>query len=118
MTAITGATSAVMAPFPASAAVVTISQIDATSNTKATVSWSYSVNGAKLSGTYSGLPKNMAKNSCNNKYPCYFILSSVQYPYTPLFGSFMTGTLRLSDSLLVTPRVSKCVQYNGTPASC
>jgi Flp pilus assembly protein TadG len=118
MTAITGAVSQVMAPFNTTSTIVTISQIDATSNTKATVSWSYSVNGTKLSGTYTGLPKNMAKNTCNNKYPCYFILSSVQYPYTPLFGSFMTGTLTLSDSLLVTPRVSKCVQYNGTPATC
>jgi Flp pilus assembly protein TadG len=118
MSEITSATSAVMAPFPASSAVITISQIDATSNSKATVSWSYTVNGTKLSGTYKGLPAKMAKNTCNNKYPCYFILSSVKYPYTPLFGSFMTGTLTLSDSLLVTPRVSKCVQYNGTPATC
>ena len=118
MSAITSATSAVMAPFSTSAAVVTISQIKATSNTAATVSWSYSVNGTKLSGSYTGLPSNIAKNSCNNKYPCYFILSSVQYPYTPLFGHYMTGSLTLSDTLLVTPRVSTCVQYNSTPATC
>jgi Flp pilus assembly protein TadG len=118
MSAITSATSAVMAPFPSSAAVVTISQIKATSASAATVSWSYTVNGTALTGSYTGLPANMAKNSCNNTYPCYFILSSVQYPYTPLFGHYMTGSLTLSDTLLVTPRVSKCVQYNGTPSSC
>jgi Flp pilus assembly protein TadG len=118
MSTITAATSAVMAPFPSSAAIVTISQIKATSASAATVSWSYTVNGTALSGSYTGLPANMAKNSCNNTYPCYFILSSVQYPYTPLFGHYMTGSLTLSDTLLVTPRVSKCVQYNSTPTTC
>ena len=118
MSAITSATSQVMAPYSSSSTAVTISQIKATSATAATVSWSYTVNGTKLSGTYTGLPANMAKNSCNNKYPCYFILSSVAYTYTPLFGHYMTGPLTLSDTLLVTPRVSTCVQYNGTPATC
>ncbi|MGC1358226.1 MAG: TadE/TadG family type IV pilus assembly protein [Xanthobacteraceae bacterium] len=118
MSAITSATSQVMAPYSSSSTAVTISQIKATSANAATVSWSYTVNGTALSGTYTGLPANMAKNSCNKTYPCYFILSSVAYTYTPLFGHYMTGPLTLSDTLLVTPRVSTCVQYNGTPATC
>jgi Flp pilus assembly protein TadG len=118
MAAITGAVSQVMAPYSTTSTIVTISQIKATSASAATVSWSYSVNGTPLTGTYTGLPANMAKNSCNNAYPCYFILSAVSYPYTPLFGHFMTGSLTLSDTLLVTPRSSVCVQYNGTPSSC
>jgi Flp pilus assembly protein TadG len=118
MTAITSATSAVLAPYSSTPTVITISQIKATSSSAATVSWSYSVNGTALSGTYTGLPSNMAKNSCNNSYPCYFILSQVSYTYTPMFGSYMTGPLTLSDSLLVTPRTSECVEYNGTPSSC
>jgi Flp pilus assembly protein TadG len=122
MSAITGAVSQVMAPYSSSSTVVTISQIKATSATAATVSWSYTVNGTALSGTYSGLPANMAKNSCatvpTTAKPCYFILSAVSYTYTPLFGHYMTGPLTLSDTLLVTPRVSTCVQYNGTPSSC
>jgi Flp pilus assembly protein TadG len=118
MSAITSATSQVMAPYSSSSTAVTISQIKATSANAATVSWSYTVNGTALSGTYTGLPANMAKNSCNNKYPCYFILSSVAYTYTPLFGHYMTGPLTLSDTLLVTPRVSTCIQYNNVPASC
>jgi Flp pilus assembly protein TadG len=118
MASITGAVSQVMAPFSTTSTIVTISQIKATSATAATVSWSYSVNGTPLTGTFTGLPANMAKNSCNSVYPCYFILSAVAYPYTPLFGHFMTGSLTLSDNLLVTPRSSACVQYNGTPSSC
>lgn len=109
-----------MAPFPSSSTVVTISQIKATSNTKATVSWSYSVNGTALTtgAMYSGLPSNIAKDACNKTYPCYFILSQVQYPFTPMFGSYLTGTLMLSDSLFVTPRSSECIQYNSIPSTC
>ena len=118
MSAITGAVSQVMAPYSSTSTIVTISQIKATSASAATVSWSYSVNGTPLTGSYTGLPSNMARNTCNNTYPCYFILSSVAYPYTPLFGNYMTGSLTLSDTLLVTPRVSKCVQYNNVPATC
>ena len=116
MSAILSATSQVMAPYSSTSTAVTISQIRAGSASSATVSWSQTVNGTQLSGTYTGLPANMAKNSCNNKYPCYFILSSVSYNYTPLFGHYMTGALTLSDTLLVTPRSSQCVQYNGVPA--
>ena len=105
MSAITSATSAVMAPFPSSAAVVTISQIKATSASAATVSWSYTVNGTALSGSYTGLPTNMAKNSCNNTYPCYFILSSVQYPYTPLVRP-------LHD------RIAHAFRYSSRDAAC
>jgi len=118
MTSITSAVSTVLAPYSSTPTKITISQIKATSKTAATVSWSYTVNGTKLSGSYTGLPSNMAKNSCNNTYPCYFILSQVSYTYTPMFGSYMTGPLTLSDSLLVTPRSSKCIQYNSTPSSC
>ena len=35
-----------------------------------------------------------------------------------VFGAFITGPITLSDSLYTTPRVSTCVQYNGTPSSC
>jgi len=116
MPTITSAITQMLAPYSSTSAVVTISQIKATSNTAATVSWSYSAGGTALSGSYTGLPSNMAKNSCNNTYPCYFILSQVSYTYTPLFGSYMTGSLTLSDSLLVTPRTTECVQYNNVPA--
>jgi Flp pilus assembly protein TadG len=117
MTSITGATGAVLAPYSSSPTVVTISQIKATSATNATVSWSYSVNGTALAGTYT-LPTNFAKNTCGGTYPCYVILASVSYTYTPLFGSYMTGPITLSDSLYVTPRISTCVQYNSIPSSC
>lgn len=120
MTGITNATAKVLAPYPSAPAVVTISQIEATSNANATVSWSYSVNGTALAAgsSYTSLPPNFAQDSCGGTYPCYLILSSVSYTYTPEFGAFFTGPLTFSDSLYVTPRISECIQYNGTPSSC
>lgn len=120
MTAITGAASAVLSPYPSGPTVVTISQIKATSNTQAQVSWSYSLNGTALTtgATYTGLPTSFAKNSCGGSYPCYVIVASVSYTFTPTFGAFLTGPITLADGLLVTPRSSVCIQYNGVPSSC
>jgi len=120
MTAITAATTAVLAPYSSAPTVVVISQIKATSATQAVVSWSYSPTGTALTqgSTYSSLPTNFASNSCGGTYPCYVIMASVSYTYTPLFGAFLTGPITLSDGLYTTPRISTCVQYNSIPASC
>lgn len=120
MTGITSATAAVLAPYSTTPLVMTVSQIKATSATQAVVSWSNSVNGTALTAgaPFTGLPANIATNTCNGTYPCYFILATVSYTYTPAFGSFLTGPIVLSDNLYVTPRVSVCVMYNSTPATC
>lgn len=118
MTAITGAASAILAPYSSSPITLVISQIKATSSSAAAVSWSYSpTSGAALTQA-PALPSSFAANSCNGSYPCYFILASVSYSFTPMFGAFLTGPITLSDSLYTTPRVSTCVIYNGTPSSC
>lgn len=119
MTAITGATGAVLSPYSNTPTVVTISQIKATSSTAATVSWSYSLNGTALTqGATFTLPTNFAKNSCGGSYPCYVVLAAVSYAYTPEFGAYLSGPITLSDSLYVTPRVSECIQYSGVPSRC
>ncbi len=120
MTAITGATTAILAPYASSSATAIVSQIKATSATAAVVSWSYAVNGTALTqnGPFSGLPTNFAADTCNSTYPCYAILAQVSYSFTPMFGAFLTGPITLSDSLYTTPRVSTCVQYNSTPSTC
>lgn len=114
MTSITGATSTVLAPYSGTPTVVIITQIKATSATAATVSWSYSATAGQAlpqGSSVSTLPANLAKNSCNNTYPCYLILAQVSYTFTPTFGYFITGTLNLADSLYVTPRSSECIIY-------
>lgn len=125
MTAITGSSSAVLAPFSSSGVVEKITQIKATSLTAATVSWSYSLNGtAYSSGAAWTLPSQFRtmngaiSGSACNSFPCYYILAEVAYTYTPVFGKFITGPITLNDSVYVTPRSSVCVQYNSVPATC
>lgn len=127
MGTITSAGSTVLSPYSSTPLTIVLTQIKATSNTKATVSWSYAVNGtAYATGTTFNLPTNMANDTCGSgnysgtsppsgKGGCYLILSQVSYSYTPMFGAFMTGTLALSDSLYVAPRSTQCVQYNSVP---
>lgn len=124
MTAITAAAGAVLAPYSSTPTVVTISQIKATSNTSAKVNWSHSLNGTALTaGNTFTLPSNLANDACgsgdySSSKACYLIYSQVSYTYTPTFGAFLTGPISLSDSLYVTPRISQCIIYNGTPSSC
>ncbi len=120
MSSITGAVTAILAPYSSSPIVLVISQIKATSATAAVVSWSYSVGGSAFTqgASFTGLPSNFAQNSCNSTYPCYAIYAEVSYTFTPSFGAFLTGPITLSDSIYTTPRVSTCVVYNSVPSSC
>lgn len=119
MSGITAATAAIFAPYSNTPSQIVISQIKATTATKATVSWSATVNGTALTqGASYSLPSNFGKNTCGGTYPCYLILASVTYTYTPMFGAFVTGPITLSDSIYTVPRISTCVQYNGVPSTC
>jgi Flp pilus assembly protein TadG len=113
MTAITGATSAVLAPYASSPVVVVISQvaISAGGKTTATIDWSATLNGTALTSAVT-LPSAIASstNTCGT-YPCYLILAQVSYTFTPMFGYFTKGNIVLSDSLYVAPRSSKCIPY-------
>jgi Flp pilus assembly protein TadG len=114
MTTITGATSAVFAPYASAPAIVTISQIKATSASQAQVNWSYSPTAGQAlaqGSAVTNLPANFGQNTCGSTFPCYVIMATVRYTYTPTFGYFITGTLTLSDALYATPRSSTCVQY-------
>ena len=113
MQAITGATSAVLAPYPSAQAVVTITQIKQTNASQATVSWSYSLNGTAYGtgATWSRLPSGLTTNNACTGYPCYLIFAEVSYQYTPSFGYFILGTLTFSDNLYATPRSSTCIPY-------
>ena len=124
MTGITNATTAILAPYSSTPVIVIVSQIVATSNTQATVSWSYSPTAGQAltpGATFTGLPTNFVSDTCSNvssSNACYAIYAQVKYTFTPMFGAFLTGPITLSDSIFTTPRISQCVQYNGTPSSC
>ena len=119
MTAITGSSAAVLAPYSGSPVVEKITQIKATSASVAKVSWSYSLNGtAYTAGATWTLPSQFTTTNACNSYPCYFIYAEVSYTYTPAFGYFVTGPITLKDNLYATPRSSVCIQYNSTPSTC
>jgi Flp pilus assembly protein TadG len=113
MQAITGATAAVLAPYPSAPAAVTITQVKQTTSSQATVSWSYSLNGTAYAAgtTWARIPTVLTTNNACNSYPCYLIFAEVKYTFTPSFGYFITGTLNFSDNLYATPRSSTCIPY-------
>ncbi len=123
MTAITGASAAVLAPYSSSPVVVVISQlsISAGAKTTATVDWSATLNGTALAkGSSVTLPTSIASstNTCGT-YPCYLIFGQVSYTYNPTFGYFAKGGITLSDSVYVAPRSSTCIPYVPvTGATC
>jgi Flp pilus assembly protein TadG len=114
MTAILGATSVVMAPYNSSTPVVTVSQIEITSSSAATVEWSASQGGTARTVVPS-LPSALKTSST---YPIYLIFAEVSYTYTPLFGFFGSGGLTFSDNLYVTPRSVSCVVYAPKSSTC
>jgi Flp pilus assembly protein TadG len=113
MQAITGATAAVLAPYPSAPAAVTITQVKQTNSSQATVSWSYSLNGtAYAAGTpWARIPGGLSTNNACNSYPCYLIFAEVKYAFTPSFENFAIGTLTFSDNLYATPRRSTSIPY-------
>ncbi len=123
MTAITGATAAVLSPYSSAPIIVVISQvaISAAGKSTATVDWSATLNGAALGvGSVVNLPGSIATstNTCSS-YPCYLIYAQVSYKFTPMFGYFAQGGITLSDSSFVTPRSSVCIPYVPvTGATC
>lgn len=115
MQSIVGATSVVMAPYSSTPVVVTISQIAIDASGKATVAWSYSLNGtARSKGSSVTIPTVLATPNS------YLIFGEVSYTYTPMFGYFSKAAITFADNLYVTPRSSDCIAYTpvtGTACS-
>jgi Flp pilus assembly protein TadG len=108
MSTILGASSTIVAPYPAAPLAVTVSQITVDSRGNATVSWSDTLNGtARTKGSAVTLPGTL--NTPNS----YYIWGEVRYAYTPTLGYVMTGTYTLTNQIFMSPRISACVARNG-----
>lgn len=120
MTAITGSTTAILAPYSSTPTTVKITQIKMTSASHARVSWSYALNGTAYSqgSNWTRLPSQLKSTNACNSYPCYLVFAEVSYAYRPVLFSSITNSLNMSDSIYVTPRSSACVQYQSVPSSC
>jgi Flp pilus assembly protein TadG len=104
------AATAVMAPFPTGNLKATVSSVVIDANSKATIGWSCTYNGAARSkGSGVTLPAALLVPNTS------LIWSEVQYAYTPTIGYIVTGTLTLKDQIYMRPRLSDTV---AGPSSC
>jgi Flp pilus assembly protein TadG len=120
MTAITGSTAAILAPYSSTPVTAKITQIKMTSASHARVSWSYAVNGTPYTAnsSWTHLPSQLTSSNPCNSFPCYLVFAEVSYAYRPVLFSTITNSLNMSDSIYVTPRSSPCIQYQGVPSAC
>jgi Flp pilus assembly protein TadG len=104
MTAILGATSAVMAPYPSAGMVVIVSEVTTDSSGNATITWSDALNGtARTVGSAVTLPSNVDQPNIS------LIWGEVTYPYNPEFGYVLTGIINIYEDMYFYPRMSTSV---------
>lgn len=104
MTDILNASSSVMSPYSTNGLKVTVTSVNIDANSKATVTWSDSLNGTPRSvGSTVTLPTALVVPNSS------VIWSEVQYLYKPTVGYIITGTLTLKDQLYMAPRISTTV---------
>jgi Flp pilus assembly protein TadG len=153
---LTGAT-AVIAPYPANGGqlLVTVSEISSDASGRLTLQWSQSYNGTSFSSGRSNLGSSAANpvtgapayaaltvptslngtvGNANNPNgqndQVSFIVSEVNYAYTPNLGFAISGTVNLQDSYWLFPRCSTDspsnssgpayydVKYSATTTTC
>ena len=104
-----GASSVTIAPYSGASAMVTVSEVSTDAKGKATVTWSRALNTApRPSGQPMTLPSALGTPSPAN---ISLILGEVTYPYTPNLGYTISGTVPITETYYLFPRVSSVVQY-------
>jgi Flp pilus assembly protein TadG len=115
---ILNASAAVLTPYRSANATVVVSCINIDSQGNATVTWSQSLHGtARSAGASISVPSTDSGGSgvghgldvANTT----LVLGEVSYPYTPQLGYIITGTLTLSSSMYMRPRISTNTQPNS-----
>jgi Flp pilus assembly protein TadG len=101
MTDILKASSAIMAPYSTSPLKITVSCIAIDGSKNAKVKWSETQNGTKR-GVGSSITLPSALSVANTQ----LLFSEVSYAYQPIIGRTITGTLTLSDTMYMSPRIS------------
>ena len=114
-----GAT-AVVSPYSTANMVTTVTELKVTNGSSTgTVVWSAASSGSgRSTGSTFALPTTLQSLPNNSAGYYYVILGEVTYPYTPSMGYVITGTINIYQNSIFFPRMSSCVVYNGTPASC
>ena len=111
MTDILTASSKIMAPYSTSPLQITLSCLVIDNNSAVKVKWSATQGGtARSVGSSITIPANLAVANTQ------LLFSEVSYSYTPAVGHVITGSLTLSDTMYMSPRIS-APAYNGTTCS-
>lgn len=104
-----GASAATIAPYASGNATVLVSEVSTDANGKATVTWSKALNGTPRQVSQPiTLPSALGTPSPAN---VSLLLGEVTYRYTPNLGYTISGTIPISESYYLYPRVSSDVQY-------
>jgi Flp pilus assembly protein TadG len=104
MTSILGASSAVLAPFSSSGAVVIVSEVTTDAKGKATITWSDALNGtARQAGSSVTLPANVGAPNVS------LLWGEVTFPYKPQIGYVITGTVNIYQDIYFYPRLANSV---------
>jgi Flp pilus assembly protein TadG len=113
MTNILNAAKTVASPFPDGNLRVTVTSIKIDANKKATVEWSDALNATKR-------PKDQTVTVPAGLLTAntYLIWAEVEYDYTPTIGYVITGTMKLTDQLYMSPRNDKCVKRESAVTTC
>lgn len=101
MTNIMNAATAVIAPYPTAPLKITLSCLSIDANKKVTVKWSKSNSGSgRAIGSSVTIPSGLQVAGTQLLY------SEASYAYTPGLGYVISGTLNLSDTMFMSPRIS------------
>lgn len=108
MTSLLNASAQVMAPYPSSNVIITVSEVSTDSSGNATVVWSASLNGtAYTAGQSVTLPSALDQPNI------YLIWGQAHYKYTPIIGAGVIGTTNLKDQIYMNPRLCTAIDYKG-----
>ena len=101
---ILGASTSIVAPYETANITVTVSEVTTDSSGKGTVTWSDSLNGtARVVGSTITLPTSLKTPNIS------IIFGEVTYKNTPALGYVITGTITMSDSFYMMPRLVNSV---------
>jgi Flp pilus assembly protein TadG len=104
MSGLLGASSQVVAPYPSTNMVMTVSEVTTNSNGQGTITWSCSLNGtAHTVGSAVTLPTDLQTADIS------VIWGEVTYPYAPQLGFVITGTIDIYESAFFYPRLVNSV---------
>lgn len=115
--AILNASTAVLAPLAPSSAKIRLTSVAITGSgssdpkvpNKASVCWSYQRNWTTWS-TGTLLDTNILPTALRGDVGTSLIMAEVQFPYKPVIGYVLTGTMTLSEKIFMRPRVSPYVE--------